>query len=126
MPAFPSFSVARSSKTASETNFGHILSHAWPKNFDFVASEAIRNYFPSPTWFGSTRLEASEIHLDISNGRSRGSYSAFAGPWLKNAYVEVLNIYSLTFLGLQLGSNIPALRFPKLILGISRALDQKY
>ena len=48
VPAFPSFSVARSSKTASETNFGHILSHAWPKNFDFVASEAIRSHFPSP------------------------------------------------------------------------------
>ena len=47
VPAFPSFSVARSSKTASETNFGHILSHAWPKNFDFVASEAIRSHFPS-------------------------------------------------------------------------------
>ena len=46
--AFPSFSVARSSKTASETNFGHILSHAWPKNFDFVASEAIRSHFQSP------------------------------------------------------------------------------
>ena len=48
VPAFPSFSVARSSKTASEINFRHILSHAWPKNFDFVASEAIRSHFPNP------------------------------------------------------------------------------
>ena len=47
VPALPSFSVARSSKTASETNFGHFPSHAWPKKFDFVASEAIRSHFPS-------------------------------------------------------------------------------
>ena len=47
VPAFPSFWVARSSKTASETNFGHFPSHAWPKKFDFVASEAIRSHFPS-------------------------------------------------------------------------------
>ena len=47
VPAFPSFWVARFSKTASETNFGHFHSHAWPKNFDFVASEAIRSHFPS-------------------------------------------------------------------------------
>ena len=47
VPAFPSFWVARSSKTASETNFGHFPSHAWPEKIDFVAAEAIRSHFPS-------------------------------------------------------------------------------
>jgi len=45
---------------------------------------------------------------------------------LKNAEFEVLNIYSLAFLGLQLGPKMPTLRSPKLILGISWVLDQKY
>ena len=47
VPAFSLFSFARFSKTASETNFEHFSSHAWPKNIDFVASETIRKHFPS-------------------------------------------------------------------------------
>ena len=71
-------------------------------------------------------FEASETHLDISNGRSRGSYSAFPGPWLRNVDFQLLNVYSLAFLSLQLGPKMTTSRFPKLILGISWALDQKY
>ena len=47
VPAFSLFSLARFSKTASETNFEHFSSHAWPKKIDFVASETIRRHFPS-------------------------------------------------------------------------------
>ena len=47
VPAFSLFSFARFSKTASETNFGHFSSHAWPQKIDFLASETIRRHFPS-------------------------------------------------------------------------------
>ena len=47
VPAFSLFSFARFSKTASETNFGHFSSHAWPPKNDFLASETIRRHFPS-------------------------------------------------------------------------------
>ena len=50
----------------------------------------------------------------------------FLGPGSKNADFQLLNVDSLAFLSLQLGPTMHSLRFPKLILGISWALDQKY
>ena len=99
------------------------------QKFDLVASETIRSHFPSLIQpymvrkYSFRGFRNSFGHFQY--GRFRGSYSAFPGPWLKNADFQLLNVYSLAFLSLQLGPTMLTSRFPKLILGISWALDQK-
>ena len=123
--AFPLFGVARSPKTASETIIWAISSL---KN-DFGASEAVCRHFPSP-------IEPCMVRKYSFRG-SRNSFWTFpmADPEAHlrhflglGSKMLILN-YSMFVFGIsrpQLGPKMPTLRFPKLILGISWALDRMY
>ena len=88
---------------------------AWPKNIDFGPSEIFFRYFSSPAWvkYSFCGFHAKFIWKFVSNGRWRGSFAAFPGPWLKNNGVLFFNLTIIVYCSYLINSFVSNPRWAK-------------